>query len=89
MRPHLNGLPVLMGHQVNGRVYEFPHACPGPDCAVARYLVARSYRVAYETLKPQGECPACGWTGPVGMRCEDCGCDDYAPLLRSHDGEVK
>ena len=32
---------LLMGHTVFGVVHEFPHVCPGDECAIARWMVAR------------------------------------------------
>ncbi len=33
-----------MGHRFEGAIYEFPHVCPGDECAIARWLLERHYR---------------------------------------------
>ena len=29
---------LVLGHRIGDRVYEFPHFCPGPACAIAAWL---------------------------------------------------
>jgi hypothetical protein len=40
-------LPLVAGHRLNGQVFEFPHRCPGEDCAVAEWLFRHSVQNAY------------------------------------------
>lgn len=40
-------LPFVAGHRLNGEVYEFPHRCPGADCAVAEWLYRKSVTSAW------------------------------------------
>jgi len=40
-------LPLVAGHRIAGQVFEFPHRCPGRDCAVAEWLFRHSVMNAY------------------------------------------
>lgn len=43
-------LPLALGHAVNGVLMEFPHLCPGEDCAIAAWLCDKLAREGYESL---------------------------------------
>lgn len=32
-------MQFVSGHRILTRVYEFPHLCPGDDCAISRWLL--------------------------------------------------
>jgi len=42
---------LVLGHRVGSRVHHFPHMCPGPDCAIARWILAKDSREEYRKLK--------------------------------------
>jgi YD repeat-containing protein len=37
----------------------------------------KQIRGKFQAQKMTGACPKCGDTGHIGVRCEECGCDDY------------
>ena len=41
-REHRPTLTFVKGHRIDGAVYEFPHLCPGEDCAIARWLARKA-----------------------------------------------
>ena len=42
------------GHRIGAHVYEFPHLCPGVDCAIAAWMAAKHRKKMYEQLMPYG-----------------------------------
>lgn len=42
---------LVQGHRAEGRVYHFPHQCPGLGCAVAAWLARKDERIVYESLQ--------------------------------------
>lgn len=41
----------LAGHRIDGRIYDFPHVCPGAGCAIAGWLFRKNERIVYENLQ--------------------------------------
>lgn len=41
----------VAGHRIENRIYQFPHICPGLDCAIAQWLFRKDERIVYKTLQ--------------------------------------
>jgi hypothetical protein len=49
----IDPLVWVAGHRIEGKLYEFPHMCPGYGCAIAEYLERQMMRRMYEALHPE------------------------------------
>jgi hypothetical protein len=38
-------MTFLHGHRVGSRIFEFPHFCPGDECAIADWCFQKVYRL--------------------------------------------
>lgn len=51
MSEEVQWLRRVAGHTINGVARDFPHRCPGVECAIARWLARKDERIVYENLK--------------------------------------
>lgn len=46
-------MKLVMGHTIGNQVYEFPHLCPGAECAIGRFQEAQHRRTLRRAPMPR------------------------------------